>query len=203
MLRFLKPGPHKPYHQYLDAPPTYWSCDASIRALLCNGAGPAGKGWIVPDTIYGLNITEAANIHDWMYVWGEKLDDKNKADMTFLMNLMRIIDERTTRIPIAGHIMRWLRHRRALTYYEAVATFGTRAYGAARSARAALPPDFVNPDILKSGPRGIDSPPGKVFSKLSGITNTVQPIEACTLPPPGWYCTRPKGHSGPCAAHLS
>lgn len=23
----------------------------------------------------------------------------------------------------------------------------------------------------------------------------------CTLPPPGWYCTRPNGHTGPCAAH--
>lgn len=23
----------------------------------------------------------------------------------------------------------------------------------------------------------------------------------CTLPPEGWYCTRAKGHDGPCAAH--
>lgn len=23
----------------------------------------------------------------------------------------------------------------------------------------------------------------------------------CTLPPPGWYCTRERGHEGPCAAH--
>jgi hypothetical protein len=23
---------------------------------------------------------------------------------------------------------------------------------------------------------------------------------ACTLPPPGWRCTRYKGHAGPCAA---
>lgn len=28
----------------------------------------------------------------------------------------------------------------------------------------------------------------------------VQPMPACTLPPPGWYCTRPAGHDGPCAA---
>jgi NTP pyrophosphatase (non-canonical NTP hydrolase) len=25
--------------------------------------------------------------------------------------------------------------------------------------------------------------------------------EACDRPPDGWYCTRPKGHEGPCAAH--
>jgi hypothetical protein len=23
---------------------------------------------------------------------------------------------------------------------------------------------------------------------------------ACTRPPPGWYCSRDKGHEGPCAA---
>ena len=27
----------------------------------------------------------------------------------------------------------------------------------------------------------------------------VRPV--CTMPPPGWYCTRERGHDGPCAAH--
>lgn len=26
--------------------------------------------------------------------------------------------------------------------------------------------------------------------------------ECCDLPPLGWYCTREKGHDGPCAAHI-
>lgn len=25
----------------------------------------------------------------------------------------------------------------------------------------------------------------------------------CELPPPGWHCTRPKGHEGPCAARAT
>lgn len=25
-------------------------------------------------------------------------------------------------------------------------------------------------------------------------------INKCTIPPPGWYCTRKAGHDGPCAA---
>ena len=25
---------------------------------------------------------------------------------------------------------------------------------------------------------------------------------SCQIPPPGWYCTREEGHTGPCAAHL-
>jgi hypothetical protein len=28
-----------------------------------------------------------------------------------------------------------------------------------------------------------------------------KPDEVCTVPPEGWYCTRQKGHEGPCAAH--
>ena len=27
-----------------------------------------------------------------------------------------------------------------------------------------------------------------------------QPPRSCTVPPPGWYCTRVAGHDGPCAA---
>lgn len=26
-------------------------------------------------------------------------------------------------------------------------------------------------------------------------------VESCDVPPEGWYCTRAKGHDGPCAAH--
>ena len=26
---------------------------------------------------------------------------------------------------------------------------------------------------------------------------------ACDIPPPGWYCTRGRGHDGPCAAHAT
>jgi hypothetical protein len=31
---------------------------------------------------------------------------------------------------------------------------------------------------------------------------TKAPIIPCTIPPPGWVCTRPVGHDGPCAATL-
>lgn len=48
------------YHEYLSAPKSYWCAPPHIKAKLCNGAGPDGKGWLVPDTIYGLRITEAA-----------------------------------------------------------------------------------------------------------------------------------------------
>lgn len=33
---------------------------------------------------------------------------------------------------------------------------------------------------------------------ISFFAQIVKPI--CTIPPAGWYCTRNKGHDGPCAA---
>ncbi|MBI4650224.1 hypothetical protein HY745_02855 [Candidatus Desantisbacteria bacterium] len=58
---------------------------------ICNGAGPAGYGAIVPDKIWGLSITETANGHDWNYQFGETLEDKEQADRTFRDNMDRII----------------------------------------------------------------------------------------------------------------
>lgn len=35
---------------------------------------------------------------------------------------------------------------------------------------------------------------------FNGNPPTPEKKERCTIPPAGWYCTRPKGHEGPCAA---
>ena len=162
----------RPYHEYLHAPASYWAAPPEVKETLCNGAGPDCIGWLVPDTIYGLRITEAANIHDWMYVWGDTERDKDDADATFLVNLMRIINQETTTCPVIGWAMRYLRHRRALKYYEAVHDLGGGAFIGARTAR---PPEYVAGIPLAGG-------------------------APCTLPPPGWLCTRVAGHTGPCAA---
>lgn len=58
---------------------------------ICNGAGPAGYGAVVPDTIWGLRISEAAHGHDWHYQFGTTLEDKEQADRTFKDNMDRII----------------------------------------------------------------------------------------------------------------
>lgn len=36
---------------------------------------------------------------------------------------------------------------------------------------------------------------GKEFPEVP-----VSMLPCCTVPPPGWYCTRGAGHDGPCAA---
>jgi hypothetical protein len=108
----------------LYAPTGYWLLTPAEKAVICNGAGPKGYGWLVPDTLWGLSIKEAANIHDYMYSkeykpWSN--ETKKEADRVFLNNMIRLINN-------ASKLLRWLRLRRAQTYYEAVSHFGGPCY---------------------------------------------------------------------------
>ncbi len=108
----------------LFAPASYVEAAPEVRRIAVNGCGPGG--WLadlVPDTLYGLDVAPACNIHDWMYAAGQTIEDKAEADRVFLNNLLRLIDA-------AGGwwVLRWLRRRRARTYYEAVRLFGGPAF---------------------------------------------------------------------------
>jgi len=110
----------------LFAPQSYIEASPEVRAAVANGCGAAGwKLDIVPDTIWGLEVTEACNIHDWMYAEGETIHDKMTADRTLLNNLLRLIEAETR-----WGWLRWLRRKRALKYYQAVAEFGGPAFWA-------------------------------------------------------------------------
>lgn len=109
---------------WLYAPELYLTLPAAERKKLVNGCGPGGwKIDLVPDTLWGLDISEACNIHDFMYTVGVDLAAKEEADRVFLNNMLRLIDARGS--------MRWLktlRRMRARKYYEAVVHFGGPAY---------------------------------------------------------------------------
>ena len=105
------------------APSFYWELTEYAKKQICNGAGAKGWGWIVPDTIYGLSITEDANIHDFCY---EMQYGKDFADELFYNNMIARIENRVKHWwnkPLA-----FLRKRRALKYYKAVEYFGNSAY---------------------------------------------------------------------------
>jgi len=92
------------------------------KAKICNGCGPASAFIdLVPDTIYGLNISECCNIHDCDYHFGGTLEDKNNADLRLLNNLLILINK-------GNFWLRWFRRRRALKYYEAVREWGESAF---------------------------------------------------------------------------
>ena len=72
----------------LEYPPGY----KNSASALSGGCG-SDKAWIdlVPDKIFGLDITEACKIHDYMYVIGGSRQDKIKADKLFYRNLKTIV----------------------------------------------------------------------------------------------------------------
>lgn len=108
----------------LFAPENYVWATPEIRAMVANGCGPGGwKIDLIPDTIWGLSITEACNIHDWMYTTGETLADKEEADRVFLNNILRLIDAADS-----IWLLRKLRRIRAREYFEAVSHFGGPAF---------------------------------------------------------------------------
>lgn len=108
----------------LQAPDDYWSLTPEDKALICNGAG-AKDGIKVPDTMYGLDLTECFNIHDYMYHIGVSFDDKRRADRTMLINCISVINNAPG---LLNKLLAPLRRRRALKYYEAVYYFGGKAF---------------------------------------------------------------------------
>lgn len=108
----------------LFAPPGYWTLSETDHRKTCNGCGAKGLcGYLVPDTIWGLRITEACNIHDYMYSIGKTIADKEVADRVFFNNMLRIIDANTP-----WNWLKRLRVRRAKIYYKAVVEIGGPAF---------------------------------------------------------------------------
>lgn len=112
----------------LQAPSSYWSAAVQIRHANCNGCGTGGwKGELIPDTIWGLSVTAACNIHDWMYAEGITEDDRGEADATFLANLLALVEE-AARASIVARLIAPFRRRRCLLYFEAVREFGATPF---------------------------------------------------------------------------
>lgn len=114
----------------LFAPADYWQATAAMKMEICNGCGTKGLGGLItPDTLYGLSINAACDIHDWMYAFGQTIADKDAADRVFLNNMLRIIDEAKSWL-----LLRFLRRQRAMKYYSAVRDFGGPAFWAGKNA---------------------------------------------------------------------
>jgi hypothetical protein len=117
----------------LYAPPSYVAASEAVRRAHTNGCGAGVLALLVPNTIWGLDITVACNIHDWMYGEGETMADKEEADDVFRNNLIRLIDTRTP-----WGWLKKLRLRRARTYYLAVHHFGGPAFWRTKNPSATL-----------------------------------------------------------------
>ena len=113
-----------PYQDFLSCSPEYLTADPVELFTICNGCGSAqAKFDFVPDSVYGLSIKPACFIHDWDYHHGKTASDKRRADIRLLDNTLMIID-----MGSANGFMKWIRRRRAYKYYDAVASFGGKAF---------------------------------------------------------------------------
>ena len=106
----------------LYAPISYHQATCKEKERVCNGCGAKG-GIPVPDTIWGLDISPACNVHDWMFEEGMTHADFLFANGMFQVNMTRIIVNES-----ANKFMVMLRLRRASKYFDAVATLGEDIY---------------------------------------------------------------------------
>ena len=97
------------------------------KAKICNGCGTKGLGgWLVPDTLYGLDISEPCNIHDFMWYLGRTEMDMREANLTFLVNM--IITILSVKYPWWKKPLLVARLHRALKYFEAVDIAGSHFF---------------------------------------------------------------------------
>ena len=98
-------------------PLEYSNIIANAATISLNGCGSSGiSAAIVPDKLFGLDISQACNIHDYMY---ENGGDKNQADNIFLKNMNFLIDQESD-----SKILKVIRIAKAYVYFLAVKIFG-------------------------------------------------------------------------------
>lgn len=121
----------------LYAAPECWLFSEEHREDFASfGCGPGGVGdRLVPDTMYGLDVSIACRIHDWYYRFYEENTEEARAsaDRVFKNNLLRIVRAKTKWKPLL-----WLRERRCHTYYVMVRKFGAPAFFEERNSDAEL-----------------------------------------------------------------
>ena len=104
----------------LKVPPDFWLL--SNDELNQYGCGPGGGmgDKLIPDTMYFLNVKVCCIVHDLDWSNCTTASGYERANETFLINLIRFINGKS------NVFMRLLRRNRALTYYNAVQEIGKK-----------------------------------------------------------------------------
>lgn len=87
---------------------------------ICNGAGPKGYGFLVPNTMYLLNLRIVFDGHDFCYDRFKTDDGKELSDLLMKLNMSNFIEDNSIDTWIIGDTLKFLRKRRALKYYWGV-----------------------------------------------------------------------------------
>ena len=87
----------------------------------CNGCGSKG-GVKFPDTMWGVDIEAACNIHDIGWARAKTYEDLVEANEVFDNNLKKIVDAESNSFTV------WFRRMRVAKYVSAVELKGTDTY---------------------------------------------------------------------------
>jgi hypothetical protein len=86
-----------------------------------NGCRPGGViGKIIPDTLIGVSVHEACNLHDLNYSIGGDTNDRKIADETFISDMLKAVEKNSK-----NSIGKNIRTIQAYLYYWSVRFFGT------------------------------------------------------------------------------
>lgn len=96
----------------------YKDLSPAQRRQICNGCGPMGWGWLVPDFCFGA----AGNRHDFAYWMGGGWVDKFAADLEFLANCIRLALNRRRRRRLVRNALL------SFVYFGAVLLGGRRSF---------------------------------------------------------------------------
>jgi hypothetical protein len=121
------------------APESFWDRlknDPASLKKICNGVG-SETSWtyhLTPNTIWGLDVTPASDIHDFMYFYPITFDSdeeglawKDKADRVFLNNMIRLFEKAESESWWARRFST-MRRNRAQLYFKAVQNFGGTSF---------------------------------------------------------------------------
>ncbi len=90
-----------------------------------NGCGPSGVvGKIIPDSLLGVSVHEACNLHDDLYTKGGSDEERKEADEIFLKTMLDQVNQQSK-----NKIAKASRKLGAYLYYYSVRFFGRFFFG--------------------------------------------------------------------------
>jgi len=103
----------------ITAPNNYWTNKNLLSSQLNSCGGNGISSDLVPDHLFGTDITDACNIHDYMYLGESDIKSRQLADQLFLDNMLAAVDKTGSNL-----LFKTLRSAKAYLYYFAVRIFG-------------------------------------------------------------------------------
>lgn len=101
------------------APESYWKLSNNEKYEITNGCGPARAMGLVPNSILGVDLKPACDIHDYTYARPNSMYDRKDADDLLLMNMHKLMTQK-----LSPGLMQPIGIIGVGLYYVAVRLFG-------------------------------------------------------------------------------